>query len=301
MTPEQIAIFNKQTAKPVDEAKTSAHLRSALEHLDLHELSSGVIVENPDSFKYLDQFISVDPEVEAMKEIVRNLAFEEHDPVLIHGDTGTGKELIARALHGNRKGKFIAVNTTSMPDTLVESELFGHVAGAFTDAKTSRIGKFEAAKGGTIFLDEIGDMPMNLQAKLLRVLQQRVITPVGSNEEREISCRVIAATHKEIRKETESSVIWLPSFREDLYWRIAVHTVTIPPLSARRDDIREILDAVLDPHHSLTELQRDSFDTMPLTGNFRELSALVKRMQLYNKIASRNKVVAPTTGTELAR
>jgi len=155
--------------------------------------------------------------------------------VLIRGATGTGKELIARALyqHSNRADKpFIAVNCAAIPDTLLESELFGHERGAFTGAQARRIGRFEQAHGGTIFLDEIGDLNPNTQGKLLRVLQERCIQRLGSETNIAVDVRVIAATHRDLE-----SAIKEKEFREDLFYRLSVVTITLPPLSERAEDI----------------------------------------------------------------
>lgn len=155
--------------------------------------------------------------------------------VLVTGESGTGKELIAEAIHQNsprKEGPFVTVNMAAVPENLVESELFGHVMGAFTGATTAREGRFEAANGGTIFIDEIGDFALTSQAKLLRVLENRRVTPIGSNDDREIDVRVIAATSRNLEKMVEEG-----NFREDLYYRLAVVTIQLPSLRERRDDI----------------------------------------------------------------
>ncbi len=155
--------------------------------------------------------------------------------VLVHGETGTGKELVARALHENslrREHNFVAVNCGAVPDNLIESELFGHEAGAFTDARSRRIGKFEHANQGTLFLDEIESMPMNVQVHLLRVLQERAIERLGSNELIPLDLRVVAATKVDLRDAASRGL-----FREDLYYRLSVVTIDIPPLRERREDI----------------------------------------------------------------
>jgi transcriptional regulator with PAS, ATPase and Fis domain len=298
-------------------------VRNRLRELGAEKLVDSFNMLPPKSLDLLNNFITEDAKMLELKSLVRLLALR-NDPVLIHGESGTGKEIIASSLHGHRKGLFLAVNTTSLPDNLLESELFGHVKGSFTGADKDRVGKLEAAANGTIFLDEIGDMKPNMQEKLLRALQEKVITPVGSNEERPINCRVIAATHKVIRQEivtkqlcernmhevfgngksvclycggimenvgalcTHRPVIhevkWHPSFREDLYWRIATFELHITPLRERRDDIREILDHKFDPTFKLTEEERDYLETLPLTGNVRELHARVQRMILEKEL-----------------
>ena len=160
--------------------------------------------------------------------------------VLITGQTGTGKDVVAQAIHQNsprKKKPFVAINTAAVAEHLVESELFGHVKGAFTDAITDRQGKFEYANGGTLFLDEVGDMPMQTQIKLLRVLEEREITRVGDNKPIEVNVRVLAATNKDLEAEIEAG-----RFRSDLYFRLKIVTVHLDPLSHRREDILPLAD-----------------------------------------------------------
>lgn len=160
--------------------------------------------------------------------------------VLITGETGTGKDVVAQAIHQNsprKKKPFVAINTAAVAEHLVESELFGHVKGSFTDAITDRIGKFEYASGGTLFLDEVGDMPMATQIKLLRVLEERKITRVGDNKPIDVNVRVLAATNKDLEAEIEAG-----NFRKDLYFRLKIVTLHLDPLSKRRDDIIPLAD-----------------------------------------------------------
>jgi two-component system, NtrC family, response regulator HydG len=160
--------------------------------------------------------------------------------VLIHGESGTGKELIAQAIHQNspRKGKrIVALNCAAVAENLVESELFGHVKGAFTDAHADRVGAFEFANGGTLFLDEVGDMPMSTQIKLLRVLEEQVISRVGDNKPIRVNVRVISATNRPLEE-----MVALGKFRNDLYFRLKVVTVNLPPLRERREDIIPLAD-----------------------------------------------------------
>ncbi len=165
---------------------------------------------------------------------------ESRSTVLITGPTGTGKELLARAIHnhsGNRKGPFVAVNCGAMPETLVESELFGYRKGAFTDAKTDKPGRFAMAQDGSIFLDEIGDIPLSAQVRLLRVLQEKSYEPLGGAKTCETNARVLAATHQDLE-----SLVKDGRFREDLYYRINVVRLNLPPLKERKEDIPLLVD-----------------------------------------------------------
>lgn len=161
-------------------------------------------------------------------------------PVLIRGASGTGKELVARAIHMNsshKEGKFVAINCSAIPENLFESELFGHEKGAFTGADQRKIGKFQYAEGGTLFLDEVGDMPLLMQVKLLRVLQEKVFTPVGSNREIESNVRIVAATNRPLEDMNKSG-----KFREDLYYRLNVMPIFLPSLSERKDDVDHLVN-----------------------------------------------------------
>lgn len=170
-------------------------------------------------------------------------AAQTDSTVLIFGESGTGKELIAQALHQNsprRSGPFVTVNMAAIPDSLVESELFGHVKGSFTGATADREGRFQAADGGTLFIDEIGDFQLASQAKLLRALENSTVTPVGSNREQVVDVRVVAATSRDLHDMLQDG-----TFREDLYYRLNVVTIVLPPLRDRREDIRPLVHAFL--------------------------------------------------------
>jgi DNA-binding NtrC family response regulator len=203
--------------------------------------------------------------------------------VLITGESGTGKELIARAVHygGPRgQGPFLVAACSALPSELVESILLGHVKGAFTGASTDRKGYFELAHGGSLFLDEIADMPLSLQAKLLRVLETGIVTPVGSAEERPTDVQVIAATNAEL-----PAFIELGKFRQDLYFRLARFTIEVPPLRERREDIPLLLDHFLRllasemgvPRPELSPQALDALRQYDYPGNVRELKNLVER------------------------
>jgi two-component system, NtrC family, response regulator AtoC len=209
--------------------------------------------------------------------------------VLVTGESGTGKEVIARAIHraGARKDKpFVAVNCTAIPDSLLESELFGHVKGAFTGAAADKRGLFEEADGGTIFLDEIGDMDIALQAKMLRVLQERTVRPVGSTQSRPIDVRVIAATHKDLKKAIANE-----TFREDLFYRLAVIPVVMPALRHRPEDIPLLAHHFLNKYslanggrvHGFAPEALHKLVALPWPGNVRELENLIERLVVLSK------------------
>ena len=206
-------------------------------------------------------------------------------PVLLLGETGTGKELVARALwqHGDRRAKsFVAVNCAAIPPSLLESELFGHERGAFTGANERRIGRFEQAQGGTLFLDEIGDLTVETQAKLLRVLQERVVSRVGGREPIPVDIRLIAATHRNL-----PALVANGKFRDDLWYRLNVVTIRLPPLRERRDDIPELVAYFIARHGAdlggAAEVQPDALQLLssrPWPGNVRELENVIRRVLL---------------------
>ncbi|MEE4311119.1 MAG: sigma-54 dependent transcriptional regulator [candidate division KSB1 bacterium] len=205
---------------------------------------------------------------------------ESDATILIQGESGTGKELIARAIHYNslRKEKpFVTVNCPSIPENLMESELFGHVRGAFTGANKDRTGKFEMADQGTIFLDEIGDMRSDLQAKLLRVLQEKEIERVGDSKPRRVDARVVAATNKDIEALVSTGI-----FREDLYYRLNVVTIPLPPLRDRREDIPFLVDYFVSKYakgekYSVSEKAMTFLIDYDWPGNVRELENAIER------------------------
>jgi two-component system nitrogen regulation response regulator NtrX len=204
--------------------------------------------------------------------------------VFVTGESGTGKELIARAIHAlspRREKPFVELNCAAIPSELIESEMFGHVRGSFTGAVGDRKGKFEAANAGTLFLDELGDMSLMTQAKLLRVLQEGMVTPVGSTEARPVDVRVVCATSKNIQEEMARG-----AFREDLYHRLNVLTIAVPPLRSRRPDIPELAEHFLrlasvengvSPKR-LAQRALDFLAQLPWPGNVRELRNLMERL-----------------------
>lgn len=202
--------------------------------------------------------------------------------VLIRGESGTGKELVARALHYNshrKKGPFQAVNCAAIPENLIESELFGHEKGAFTSADRKKIGKFQFAEGGTLFLDEIGDISQQMQVKLLRVLQEKVFTPVGSNTEIKADVRIIAATNRPLEQMMEND-----SFRADLFYRLNVLPIILPPLRDRREDIKQLCGYFIKKFNNIHNRRINKIDKLALNalrlygwpGNIRELENVIE-------------------------
>jgi DNA-binding NtrC family response regulator len=239
----------------------------------------------------LDQKFGLDQIVgqsKQMKDVFAKIqrAAPVDSTVLVLGENGTGKELVAQALHHNslrKKGPFVAVNVAAVPSTLVESELFGHVRGAFTGATDRRIGRFEQADGGTLFIDEIGDFDLTLQPKLLRVLETLTLTPVGGHEDRKVNVRVIAATSRDLRKMVDEG-----TFREDLYYRLNVVSILLPPLRSRPDDIPILVDHFLKdisqnrhtaPRRVSPEVMR-RFQQYRWPGNVRELRHTLESMMV---------------------
>ncbi|MDB5213463.1 MAG: acetoacetate metabolism regulatory protein AtoC [Myxococcaceae bacterium] len=202
--------------------------------------------------------------------------------VLIHGETGTGKELVARAVHNKskrREGPFVAINCAAVPHSLLESELFGHARGAFTDAKATRVGLFQQANGGTLFLDEIGELPIDVQPKLLRALQERKVRPVGDNREIPYDARIVAATNRDLENEVREK-----RFREDLYYRINVVKVEVPPLRSRGSDTLHLAHHFLKvfaersgkPTLELSERAAERLMAYEWPGNVRELENCIE-------------------------
>ena len=202
--------------------------------------------------------------------------------VLIQGPSGSGKELLAQALHqisGRRNKPFVAINCSALPETLLESELFGYVRGAFTDAKKDKPGKFSQADSGTLLFDEIGDMPLSLQAKLLRVLQEKTYEPLGSNRPRDLRARLISATNKDLKQLIEAG-----RFREDLYYRLKVIQINLPTLRERREDIPLLIDHFIRKfnRHQGKKIERVSPEVLEILmhyeypGHIRELENIIE-------------------------
>lgn len=226
--------------------------------------------------------IGTSPTIAAVLDLVDRVAASDV-PVLVTGESGTGKELVAREIHARGKnptGPFVAVNCAAIPESLLESELFGHAKGAFTDARTQRRGLFEEANGGTLLLDEIGEMPLPMQAKLLRALEERAVRPVGSNNPVPITARLVAATNRNL-----DALVGEKTFREDLYYRIHVVHIEVPPLRARGADILELSQTFLSraaerqkkPVKSLSSAVAEKLLSYAWPGNVRELVNCIER------------------------
>lgn len=266
-------------SKPPDLNRLLNTVRIALDRKEL-------VVENTRLKKKVGknyEMIGESPAITRIKEIIEKVAPTDAR-VLITGPNGTGKELVAHWLHQKSErsgGPMVEVNCAAIPSELIESELFGHVKGAFTSANKDRAGKFEAANGGTIFLDEIGDMSLSAQAKVLRALQENKISRVGSDKDIKVDVRVIAATNKDLKKEIEEN-----RFREDLYHRLAVILIQVPGLNERRDDIPLLVDFFSEKiaeeqgsnKKEFTDNALELLQKYDWTGNIRELRNVVERL-----------------------
>ena len=231
-----------------------------------------------DGFKGI---LGTSPAMQQIFDLISS-ASQSEAPVIIYGDSGTGKELVAAAIHKlgvRQKGPFIKVNCAALSESLLESELFGHVKGAFTGADRTRMGRFEAANGGDIFLDEIGDLPLSTQVKLLRVLQEKEIEKVGDHRPLSIDVRILAATNKDLNRLMEEG-----RFRQDLYYRIGVIPIMIPPLRERREDIPLLVESFINRIRLKTDkpisgMSKDALDLLlsyDWPGNVRELINVIE-------------------------
>jgi two-component system nitrogen regulation response regulator NtrX len=267
--------------KPLSLEKTVLVVRNALRQRRL-EAENRALRARVDRTQTM---VGESPSMRQLREQVA-MAAPTNGRVLIYGENGTGKELVARTIHAlsrRRHAAFVEVNCAAIPEELIESELFGHVRGAFTGAVADRRGKFEVADGGTIFLDEIGDMSMKTQAKVLRVLQEQTMEPVGGTNRIKVDARVLAATNKDLQAEIRAS-----RFREDLYFRLNVIPIFVPPLRDRPEDIPLLAN------HFMAELAReygrriktfepsaiDAIQRHPWPGNVRELRNVVERLMI---------------------
>jgi len=265
--------------KPVDARIVGLAIARAMKHKALHQevkTLRAVVAGNAGTM------IGESPPMKQVSELIARAAATDAS-VLIRGETGTGKELVAQAIHtlsARKGGRFVALNCAALSPLLLESELFGHAKGAFTDAKTARLGLFVQAAGGTLFLDEIGELPLEMQPKLLRALQERTVRPVGANAEVRFDARIVAATHRDLESELEHR-----TFREDLFYRLNVVEITLPPLRERGGDV-----LLLAEHFFAKYAAKMGFGPMELSraageklvaydwpGNVRELESCAER------------------------
>ncbi len=279
--------------KPLDLNRLLITLRNAMDKSSL--ITETKVLRKKVNKRY--DIVGESTAIKKVKDMVDRVASTDAR-VLITGANGTGKELVARRLHekSNRaEGPFIEVNCAAIPSDLIESELFGHEKGAFTSAVKQRKGKFEQATGGTIFLDEIGDMSLSAQAKVLRALQENVITRVGGDSQIKVDVRVVAATNKNLAKEIEQN-----TFREDLYHRLSVILIHVPDLNDRIEDIPVLCDYFIDlicteygiPKKTIDSEAIDELKRMRWTGNIREFRNVIERLIiLCDKIITRDDVL----------
>lgn len=243
------------------------------------------------------KFLSRAPKMDRVHEAIICLAQIDSVPVLVQGETGTGKELVARALHElspRSSGPFVAINCAAIPEHLLESELFGYEKGAFTDAKTARRGRIEQAHTGTLLLDEIGDMRLDLQAKLLRVLQTKKVERLGSEQTTDLDIRVICTSNIDLRKQVAGG-----KFRGDLFWRISVACINVPALRSRPEDIPVLMRHYLqiygekfgrEPIPEISPEAMEKLKNHPWPGNVRELESVVQRALIYSH---RSELIGP--------
>jgi DNA-binding NtrC family response regulator len=284
--------------KPIDKNRLEPAIRNAIKNYELEkELASlNEIIQQKYSF---DNIISADDKMQNSFRMVSKV-LDNDITVLITGESGTGKELVARAIHYNGKRKsapFVVVNCASIPRELLESELFGHEKGSFTGAHQRKIGKFELARGGTIFLDEIGEMEMSLQAKILRVIQQKEFERIGGNEVIKSDVRIISATNRDLKLAVESK-----HFREDLYYRLSSFPIHIPPLRERKRDIVVLIDHFLKQFNtklskSIKNISKPALKILydyDWPGNVRELENTLERCIILSEGESVDVDVLPT-------
>ncbi|MBP8979721.1 MAG: sigma-54-dependent Fis family transcriptional regulator [Syntrophobacterales bacterium] len=266
--------------KPINVEELDMAIRKALKTLEMEKKISGLLNEPSRSFKVGD----IIGNTKEMKEIFKTIGVvsQSRTTVLIQGESGTGKELIAKVIHNNTSPEepYIAVNCSAIVETLLESELFGHEKGSFTGAITRKLGKFELARYGTVFLDEISEMSLNLQAKLLRVLQEMDFERVGGKDSIKVNARIIAATNKDLKGMVKEG-----KFRDDLYYRLNIVSIRIPPLRERREDLPVLVDYLLTKINrelhkkviGVSDEMMEVFMNYRWPGNVRELENLLTR------------------------
>ncbi len=267
--------------KPVKVDEIRVLTAKALEKLNLIRDNKQLSAQLRGRFG-LSRFVGASAKMAEVVELIERVA-PSRTNVLIEGESGTGKELVARSVHegsSRAQGPFVAINCGAIPETLIEAELFGHVAGAFTGAGRSRRGLFEAAHGGTIFLDEIGELPQQMQVRLLRVVQERTVRRVGDDREKPVDARIVAATNRDLQEQVK-----LGNFREDLFYRLNVVRIRVPPLRERAEDIPPLTHAFMerfckDLQAEVRGIAHDAMQALtayPFPGNVRELENYIER------------------------
>lgn len=263
---EELAIVIKKALETGELKREVAHLRS--EHTSRYGI---------------DQIVGPSKHMDYVKTMIRKIALSDASTVLVQGESGTGKEVVAKAIHyesARADRPFMAINCAAVPETLLESELMGHEKGSFTDAKATKKGLFELADGGTIFLDEIGDMELGMQAKLLRVLEERKFRRIGGTRDISVDVRIVSATNKDLLKAIEEK-----SFRNDLYYRIQVIPITLPPLRERKEDILPLVEHFINHFNrefgksvkGVSKMAEKFLSEYPWPGNTRELKNVIER------------------------
>ncbi|OGR03558.1 MAG: two-component system response regulator [Deltaproteobacteria bacterium RIFOXYA12_FULL_61_11] len=267
-------------SKPIKHGEINKIVEHAFEaHTALEEVAFSAPILKVDNTK---EFVGKSSGMQKVFNFIHKLS-KVDTTVLVRGESGTGKELVAKAIHLNsnqRADRFVAVNCSAIPENLLESELFGHEKGSFTGADQRKIGKFQYAEGGTIFLDEIGDLPVSMQVKLLRVIQEKTFTPVGSNKDIEVSVRIIAATNRNLEE-----MLKVGTFRDDLYYRLNVLPIFLPPLRERKDDIEPLIKYFIRKFNKVHGKNIKGVDPQVINllkrynwpGNIRELENIIER------------------------
>ncbi len=268
--------------KPFNLDELAIVIKKALETRELKREVAHLRAVQPKRFS-IDSIIGASSDLQHVLSMVRKIAQSDAGTVLIQGESGTGKELIAKALHyesGRADKPFMAINCAAVPETLLESELMGHEKGAFTDAKSQKKGLFEMANGGTVFLDEIGDMPMPIQAKLLRVLEDRTFRRVGGTRDIHVDIRIVSATNRDLLQAIEETI-----FRNDLYYRLQVIPIFLPPLRERRGDILVLAQSFIENFNKefgknvrgISQAAEKILTEYDWPGNIRELRNVIER------------------------
>lgn len=271
--------------KPINLNELQVTIRNGLEAGQLRKEVEQIRRERATQFNF-DQILGKSPAMTAMIHLARKVSISEASSVLLQGESGTGKDLVAKAIHycsRRAEGPFVAINCAAIPATLIESELFGHERGAFTDAKTRKEGLFEQAEGGTMFLDEIGELELNLQAKLLRVLEEGTFRRVGGLKNLPLNTRIVASSNRDLKAESEAG-----KFRLDLYYRLSVIQVDLPTLRERGDDVLVLADAFIKLFNQrlrrsvrgLKPEVAELFRHYRWPGNVRELRNVIERVMI---------------------